>query len=200
MKISHLRYLLSLRHAFTENGWLESARTRRSIDASGKPIPWICYSAIDFLAPRVRPEWRVCEFGSGNSTLWWADRVATVVAVEHDHAWSAIVSPKLPASVKYIVANEHDGSYERSAAGLGPFDVVVNDGTRRNECAEQIVSELAPDGVIVWDNSERAYYAGGYALLAAKGFKRIDFTGFSPVNIHPQATTVFYRPTNCLGI
>ena len=51
----------------------------------------------------------------------------------------------LPPSVKYIVASEHDGSYERAAAGHGPFQVVVNDGTRRNECAEQIVSELAAD-------------------------------------------------------
>src|SRR5687767_14656423 len=114
MKLSQLRYLWSLRHAFTENGWLESARTRRPITSDGKPIPWICYSAIDFLSSRVRRDWRVCEFGSGNSTLWWAERVASVVSVEHDRAWSAIVSPQLPASVEYILANEHDGSYERS--------------------------------------------------------------------------------------
>ena len=40
------------------------------------------------MVPRlVRPNLRVFEYGCGNSSLWWAQRVEKVVSVEHDEAW-----------------------------------------------------------------------------------------------------------------
>ena len=40
------------------------------------------------LAKKTREEWfRVFEYGSGGSTLWFAERVTELVLVEHDSAW-----------------------------------------------------------------------------------------------------------------
>ncbi len=79
-------------------GWLRSVQDHAAVDNQG-PVPWFTYPAIGQLARMVRPGWRVLEFGSGHSTLWWAARVAEVVSVEHDPAWAARLHADRPANV-----------------------------------------------------------------------------------------------------
>jgi hypothetical protein len=50
-------------------------------------MPWISFSAIDFIKKIVSQEMKVFEYGSGGSTLYWASRVSQVVSVEHDRSW-----------------------------------------------------------------------------------------------------------------
>src|SRR5438874_1854481 len=59
-------------------------------------LPWIPYPAIRRLAKIIRPEWRVLETGSGNSTLWLAQRVAYLRSVESNSGWYARVGASLP--------------------------------------------------------------------------------------------------------
>src|SRR6185369_15472611 len=115
-------------NVFLESGWLESLREGKPVDKAGAPIPWYTYPAIDFIEPRLRRDYRVFEYGSGWSTLWWADRVASVQAVEHDAAWSKLVAAQLPANAQlrlHADAERYVGALE--AAG-GGFDIVVVDG------------------------------------------------------------------------
>ena len=53
----------------SSNDWFTSFSLRSSI-RNNKPIPWINYTAIDFLEPRISKEMKVFEFGSGNSTYF----------------------------------------------------------------------------------------------------------------------------------
>lgn len=92
----HLRQLEA--KFLSSTGWRRSTLLQQAVDAHG-PVPWFTYPAIRFLAARVRPGWRVLEYGSGNSTRWWAARVREVVAVEHDPAWAARLQQDLPANV-----------------------------------------------------------------------------------------------------
>lgn len=48
-----------------------------------------------YLAARPR---RVFEWGSGGSTIWYAQRAAQVIAVEHDPGWRKIVAGRLQAA------------------------------------------------------------------------------------------------------
>ncbi len=50
-------------------------------------MPWISFPAIDLLSKTLGPADRVFEYGGGGSTLFWIDRVAEVVTVEHDAEW-----------------------------------------------------------------------------------------------------------------
>ena len=45
--------------------------------------------------PGSGPADREAEFGSGRSTVWFAERVATLTSVEHDERWYEAVSAKL---------------------------------------------------------------------------------------------------------
>src|SRR5262245_31531933 len=69
-------------------GHLKSVRAGRSVDAAGRPIPWYTYPAIEYLRQLDLSEKTVFEYGSGNSTLFWAECAARVVTVEDDERWS----------------------------------------------------------------------------------------------------------------
>jgi hypothetical protein len=58
-------------------------------------LPWLVFDAIDALAGLDLAGRKVFEYGSGGSTLFWQDRGAAVVAVEHDPAWFAVVRSRL---------------------------------------------------------------------------------------------------------
>lgn len=185
-------------------GWIHSRRAKRPSDSNGRPIPWYTYPAIAFLAERVRPDMDVFEFGSGSSTLWWSDKVAHVTTVEHEERWvRKMVEAGVPDNVDLMRRElTTGGDYCRSvqAAGRARFHAVVIDGRDRVNCAINSISALREDGVIVWDNSNRAKYQPGFDLLANEGFKRLPFIGMGPQLARIWETSVFYRPGNCFGL
>lgn len=185
-----------------ETGWMRSAVERVPVDHDGNPIPWLAYPAIEFLQARIDPGWRVFEFGSGNSTLWWAERVAEVVAVEHYEPWFERMAPRVPGNVRLQLRSHHPvGLYADSpVTSGGRFHVLVIDGRERVACARSAPPALRPDGVIVFDNTDRDRYRPGLEAMAQAGFRRIDFRGLGPVNAGSGVTSVLYRTGNCLGI
>ena len=48
--------------------------------------PWRTFDAVARLDGLIRSDWRMVEFGSGKSTLWFAERVASLHSIEHDPA------------------------------------------------------------------------------------------------------------------
>lgn len=204
LKITSLYSLFLLRQAgpLREDGWFRSFREKAPVDAEGNPLPWITYPAIEFLVRRVTKEMSVFEYGCGASTLWWAPRVKEVVSVEHDREWFGTVASRAPQNVdlQYIPLSEA-GDYPRAVGGYrNRFHLVVIDGRERVSCAIQSLNALTPDGVIIWDNSDRAEYRQGYEFLFSHGFRKIEFVGYAPGCIDKTETTFFYRDRNCLGI
>jgi hypothetical protein len=175
------------------SGWLNSLFVGKPLNGQGAPVPWFTYPAIEFLEPRIAPTWRVFEWGSGFSTLWWAARVAEVRAVEHDAAWHHELSGRLPANarVELVTATAaYDAAIETAG---GPFDVVVIDGEARNACAARALHHVKPDGLIVFDNSDRQAFRPGVEQLGLAGWKRIDFFGPIPAYLYKNCTSVFFR-------
>lgn len=61
-------------------------------------LPWLTYPAIQLLERTVKPTDKVFEFGGGGSTLFWADRVAEIVTVEHDAPWFGELETNMASS------------------------------------------------------------------------------------------------------
>ena len=74
-----------------QEGWLNSATKNMPIDTDGNEIPWFTYSAIRFIESRLKKDHTIFEFGSGNSTIWFSNRCAHVISVEHEEAWYQLV-------------------------------------------------------------------------------------------------------------
>ncbi|MBS1937778.1 MAG: hypothetical protein JSS84_08230 [Bacteroidetes bacterium] len=56
---------------------------------------WISFPAMEALDRLLNRTDRVFEYGGGGSTLFWLDRVAEVVTVEHDALWYAALENRL---------------------------------------------------------------------------------------------------------
>lgn len=183
-------------------GWFQSFCRAMPIDRNGAAIPWYTYSAIDFLEGRINDKMSVYEYGSGNSTVWWANRVQNISSCEHDQQWFSKMKLVIPENVHYIHVDLLSGNdYEEAILKEDcKFDVVVIDGRKRVRCAMNCIKSLKDDGVIIWDNSDRKDYEEGYQFLAGIGWRRLDFSGLGPINTYGWCTSVFYRTSNCLGI
>jgi hypothetical protein len=191
-------YLQRARRYLRKIGWVKSALFGAPVDREENPIPWYTYACTSFLAKRVKPEFRVFEYGSGHSTLWWSQRVAHVTAVEHNVDWYEHVKASMPPNVNYVF---NPADYTGELLKHSPqFDVVVIDGLDRVECSKMAPRGLRERGVIIWDNANRDSYQEGYDFLASHGFRRIDFDSTGPIWVSAWTTTVFYREGNCLGI
>lgn len=192
---------LTLDGHLTESGWVRSVREGRVVAADGSPLPWTTYPFIEFIGPRLRPEWHVFEYGAGASTLFYARRVATVTAVEHDAAFAAGLRPQLPGNATLLERARGTPEYIEAVAELAtPPEIVSVDGRDRVRCVAAAYTRLARGGVLVLDDTDRAKYAPAGQQLAAAGFRRLDFWGFAPGLAERRCTTVFYRPENVLGI
>ena len=198
------RRLLSMLYAgyFKEIGWIESFNKQLPVNSNNMPLPWVTYPFIDFIEQRLHKKLSIFEFGSGNSSLWYAGKVSKVVSLEHDHAWYEKIKNQLPtnAIINYCEL-EKGGGYSMFANNLGEkFDIVIIDGMDRVNCIKNSISCLSDSGVMILDDSERSEYISGVQFLTQNNFKKIDFWGISPGLFYKKCTTIFYRQNNCLGI
>ena len=183
-------------------GWFDAFKKQQAIGHNGEPLPWVTYSFIDFIKPRLNNQFSIFEYGSGNSTLFYAKNVKRVVSVEHDETWyKKIMDKKAPNTEMIFTKLERGGEYCQKASLLGEkFDIIIVDGRDRVNCCKYSINALSKTGVIVLDDSERESYQEARVFLTEKGFKEISFSGISPGLFYFKATSVFYKNDNCLGI
>ena len=203
-KPARLKALLSYGHKGYLNsiGWFTAFDNKQAVDGEGKALPWVTYSFIDFIKERINNTQHIFEYGSGNSTIFYAARAASVTSVEHDKGWYDNVKSSSPANAEMIYCElQRDGDYAKKASLLDKkFDIIIVDGRDRVRCCYYSLSALTNNGVIVLDDSEREVYHPARVFLKEKGFKEISFSGISPGLFYEKATSIFYKSDNCLGI
>jgi predicted O-methyltransferase YrrM len=177
-------------------------------------VPWWTYRAIDdveeWLAGRDGAA-RVFEYGSGASTAWLARRSASVHSVEHDVRFASLMEDLLAevgnaevavrppvASANPVVASAKEGyaglDFSSYVAAIdevdGDFDLVVVDGRARERCLTRALDRLAPDGLVVFDNTRRRRYRR--AIEAAPVVER-RLPGLTPTLPYPDQTSLLRR-------
>ena len=176
-------------------------RTGSSVDRNGEAIPWYTYPAIEFLQQLDLSNRTVFEYGSGNSTLFWAARAARVVTVEDDERWSKDLTAKVPANC--VVLQEADlhrfvDSIHRYPEG---FDIIAVDGPARGrtrfKCANAALQRLKPGGMIILDNAD--WLPDSAQLLRNADLLQVDMSGFFPIGDHTQTTSFFFHRESRFG-
>lgn len=201
---ARVKTLLSfgLKGYLSEIGWFKSFESKSPLGLNSEPIPWVTYSFIDFIADRIQKEHTVFEFGSGNSTIYYAQRAQKVVSVEHDKAWFDKISLSTPANSEMIYCElQKNGDYSKMPESLGlKFDIIIVDGRDRVNCCLHSLGALTEQGVVILDDSEREQYAVAISFFKQEGFRELSFSGISPGLFYRKSTSVFYKDKNCLGI
>jgi predicted O-methyltransferase YrrM len=159
--------------------------------ASLYAMPWLTDGAIreltQFIEARRATEDRVSvlEFGSGGSTIWFAERTHRVVSFEDNKQWFREVRSRLrKKNISHVDLRLAPLPYFSGIGALddGSFDIVLVDGRDRVECVRQSRSKLAPGGLFVVDNMERA----GPLLEPGRYFEINALLAAWPRKDHPQ--------------
>jgi predicted O-methyltransferase YrrM len=126
--------------------------------------PWLTPAAIGMLTTLLHSTDRGLEFGSGRSTLWFADRIGSLTSVETNRHWHDEVSGKLKdrgiGNVEYILVPEDrpsqtgDHEYARTALAFpdASLDFALVDGYYRDYSAKYVLPKVKPGGLLIIDN------------------------------------------------
>lgn len=184
--------LLSMLHTLEiKQGHLVSHRVGRPVAADGAPLPWYTYPCIEFLEALDFSGRMVFEYGSGNSSRFWAARASCVHSVEHDADWYHQLAPELASNQQLSLAVDEDEYVRAIEKEACLYDVIVIDGIHRLRCAQVAVGNLAPDGMVILDNSD--WYPTTAAVLRQADLIEVDFSGFGPINYYRWTTSLFLR-------
>lgn len=175
-------------------------------------LPWISYPAIRLLESHLRPHHRVFEFGSGGSTFFFARRSASVLAMESHAPWQARVTDlarsRQLANVTCELHPLDDGQMEGyrdspffHRVASHQWDVIMIDcfcgcadgtyGQLRRHALELSLSQLAPGGLIVLDDS----WLFPDLLVPRPGWVIRDLVGPGPCRYGVTSTAIFQRTT-----
>jgi hypothetical protein len=181
------------RSLWFEYAHLKTVARRSCIDAAENPVPWYTYPAIEYLKQLDFSGRSVFEYGSGNSTLFWASVAGRVVSVEDDEKWHAIVAPQLPAHCELVLETDV-GAYGAVIQRYPEqFDVIVVDGAARGNtrlnCSRLALRQLREGGMIILDNSD--WLPESARALRDGGLIQVDMTGFAPISAQTQTTSFF---------
>lgn len=137
----------------------------------------------------MRPGSRVLEWGAGGSTVWLVANLpdgAMLTSVEHDPKWFHTVREYIGAVPQVrLLLREANGPLGGNATieeeDPGPlhsfvhavdgeqFDVILVDGYARSACLGQARQLLAPGGVVLLHDAQRAWYVEAKNIFTAYG-------------------------------
>lgn len=169
-------------------------------------LPWISYAGIEFLEKYLTRQMLVFEFGSGGSTIFFAERVASVVAVEENSDWIEAVKQELgKRRLENVEIRASNWDSSLGPAGFensdyvdmlqDSYDVIMVDGmcfwpdySLRPLCFEQARHHLKPNGIVILDDSWRYDEA-----LSGSGYsRRRVFKSLGPCRPGVTSTTVYW--------
>jgi predicted O-methyltransferase YrrM len=155
-------------------------------------LPWLSFRATKYLDRIIKHEWKVLEFGSGMSTIWFARRCGRLVSIETDRVWYDAVTAKLAArgldNVDYRLCPQAEAHLLRDYEDAS-FDLVLVDGLSRDRAMLTALTKVKPGGYVYLDNSDMPYQAHRTAkamlLNAAGGAANVKiFNDLSPTRVY----------------
>ena len=162
---------------------------QKPVNKDNEPIPWYSYPSIEYLSSLDFREKTIFEYGSGNSSAFWAQRCLHIVSVEDNEDWYEIVSASLNANQRLLLVTEREPYIAAVSQSSGRPDVIIIDGSHRFACAQAAIEVLASGGLIILDNS--GWHPKTAQALRSSGLIQVDFTGLNPINYYVTTTSVF---------
>jgi hypothetical protein len=186
-----------LRNFYTlaiQQGQKTSLEKRASVNAKGEPIPWFTYPTIEFLNRFDFSQMNILEFGSGNSTLYWAGKARSIISIEHNPEWFLHIKEHNNTNLK-IYLKQDKAEYVGCLNDFNMlFDIIIIDGKWRHACSNLVPDYLRDGGLIIFDNSD--WFPQATNIFRDKGFFQIDFSGFGPINDYCWTTSIFLKANN----
>jgi hypothetical protein len=117
----------------------------------------------------VRPNFRVLEYGAGNSSLWWASQVLEVVSIEHDATWVSHITGGAPKNLTVLLRPM--GSNLQKTAVDAFFSLKLPKPVIPTEKA--IIHGLQNEGFEAYVSALADYPVGHFDIVVIDGMARI---------------------------
>jgi len=149
------------------------------------PQPWMADSAVRFITKTCRPDFRVFEFGSGASTLFFSARVKEVCSVEHNPDWFQTLKAELESrEIKNVVVALQPGQAIEAGHNAGPpdnpfqyssiFDAYKNVNFKAYAASIDVWPEESFDIIVVDGRARPSCMAHAWPRLKKGGFLILD--------------------------
>ncbi|MBM3711940.1 MAG: SAM-dependent methyltransferase [Actinobacteria bacterium] len=180
----------SIRILENDFGHILSIQKQLPVNNNNEPLPWFTYPAIEYVSQFNLSEKIIFEWGSGNSSSFFARRAKKIYSVEDNRDWFEKNSKQKKTNQEIYFAE--DSEYINSISKLGiKFDIIIIDGKYRYECGKVAPGYLNMGGCIILDNSD--WYKNTAKHLRDRGLIQVDFHGFGPVNQYNWTTSIFFQ-------
>lgn len=173
-------------------GQYNSIKNSASINGKGDSIPWYTYPAIEFLNQFDFSTKKVFEFGSGNSSLYWAKRCSSLISVEYNPDWFNKMNHNMTRKNQRLFLKKDKDEYAKSINEFKTrFDIIIIDGVFRHDCAIEVEKNLNKEsGIVILDNSDWHAETSKF-LRDSMNMIQVDFHGFGPINNYTWTTSLF---------
>jgi len=181
---------------------------QKRITSTPPSYPWLPYSATNFIL-RYFKEIKgknILEFGAGYSTIFFSENLANIYSKEDNSDWfkflkNKIVSKKI-CNPKLEFAEDKGHYLKISKDWPDKYDLILVDGSWRDECLPIAFEKTKKNSLIVLDNSDKFalndYYKypedlTGNVFKAREELKKYaenkrltikQFVDFSPCNLY----------------
>lgn len=91
---------------------------------AAEALPWFTYPAIILLESVIQKHWKVFEYGSGYSTVFWNSKCEKTVSVEHDENWFNLLRKRNPDFEIYLVQEGIDRQKQAIRDLLSSFEAM----------------------------------------------------------------------------
>jgi len=175
-----------------KRGILESCETGLPTK-NGQPQPLLTFSFMDYFETHDFSEYQFIEFGSGNSTLYFAKFCKKVCSFEQNFNWYNQLKTKLPNNVEYTYLNDY---HPLPKVRHDPLNVTLVDFAGiRFRAVKQLIDEGETD-LLILDNSDVS--PNSTKLLLESGYKEITFWGGKLTEHYESCTSLFFKNVDVL--
>ena len=223
MNKSVLKFLKSslafIYSTYFKSGYFRSVLFNKPCDKDGNPLPLLTYPFIEYIYDLNLSEASMLEFGGGNSTLFFANKVNKIYSIEPNfnlpNSWFLFLKKEiaesrnsekiklfgvdLPNNYKYYpdwvkLVNQRTKKVIDKILNeeQDKFDMILIDGWgfERNWIAKYLVNSLSEGGIIIVDNTYNCPQCAN--SLRELGFNQINFKGHGP-STHRDCTSIFFK-------
>ena len=186
-----------------------------------RSLPGLALPAICFLDEYLTKNMKVFEWGSGASTIFFDQRCAYLVSIEHSEEWHDKIMTALEYRIGFMAEDLERYIYlKRAHPGFDPefasqqsgydsvnfkmyvesvemfpydfFDVILVDGRARCACLKAAQPKLKPGGLLILDDSQRPQY---HRAMAEIDWPVRHFEGCIPYYKHGRTvrTTIWVK-------
>jgi predicted O-methyltransferase YrrM len=122
----------------------------RIIDESnGLIFPWYTHPFLKLLNSWNVSNWKVFEYGGGDSTLWWRNKCREIISIDSNLEWSTNIGAKFINNKDLFINSPLDYIKDEK------FDCVIIDCepvSWRDECTPAALNSLKDGGILIIDN------------------------------------------------